>query len=154
MQCVFFVHVGHNCSMRSDNRFLVVMPCPKVSISIAYGWFSFCELMMCGDVEENPGPSVEEMFQSVMDGQQAIRDDSASLKMCLETREKAVNSFEKRLTQLEENVKANTSAAASLVTTVGKMEETLKLQQGKLIDLEDCSRRSIVIVFWHSRNSQ
>lgn len=48
------------------------------------------------------------MFKSLMDG-----NDIAALETRLRTTEKAVYSFEKRLTHLEEHVK--TSAAASLV---------------------------------------
>lgn len=66
--------------------------------------FCACKLLACGDVEENPGPTVEDMFQTLLEGQQAIRADIAGLKARLEITESTVTSLGGRLSNTEAKV--------------------------------------------------
>ncbi|XP_037574418.1 uncharacterized protein LOC119456665 [Dermacentor silvarum] len=47
----------------SDNRFLVLLPCPLIIANVLSDVCSFLmNLLLCGDVESNPGPTYEEML--------------------------------------------------------------------------------------------
>lgn len=150
MRLVFLVQVSYNSTIRSDDRYMIVLPCPRVCLSIAYDCLISCKLLLCGDVEENPGPSVEEMFQSLVSGQQAIREYIASLKERLESTEKAVHGFEKRLNNLEcsmVKLKARNCEHEEVNAAVDGVQKLLKVHQEKLVDLENRSRRSNLIIF-------
>lgn len=48
---------------------------------------------MCGDVEENPGPTVEEMFETIINGQKAICSDIAEIKTRLHKTDSAIKAM-------------------------------------------------------------
>lgn len=60
---------------------------------------------MCGDVEENPGPTVDEMFETIINGQKAIGSDIAEIKAHLDKTDSAIKAFCERLVDLEDKVK-------------------------------------------------
>lgn len=62
MSRLFVFQVSYDTSYKSDNRFLFVLPYPRRLILIMNDCFDVCKLLLCGDIEENPGPSVNEMF--------------------------------------------------------------------------------------------
>lgn len=107
-------------------------------------------MLLCGDVELNPGPTNAEMLQTPTQGQQAIRDDLAELKKRLEVAEKSVTSFSTRMTKLETNVREIARKVDNFETlnnSAEKIQQTLMLQQEKLTELEDRSRMSNLVVF-------
>ncbi|XP_037518481.1 uncharacterized protein LOC119395575 [Rhipicephalus sanguineus] len=150
MRPAFLFQVSFVGSYRSDERGVVVVPCPRTLIALAYECFDVCKLLLCGDVELNPGPTNAEMLQTLIQGQQAIRDDLAELKNRLEVAEKSVSSFSTRMTKLETNVREIARKMDNFETlnnSVEKIQQTLMLQQEKLTELEDRSRMSNLVVF-------
>ncbi|XP_077484896.1 uncharacterized protein LOC144094901 [Amblyomma americanum] len=150
MRPILLVQVSYNSTIRSDDRFLVVLPRPHLCLSIAYECLNSCKLLVCGDIEENPGPTVDEMFESILSGQQAIRADIASLKERLESTETAIHCFEQRLISLEcsmTEVRAKTRENEETHAVATAAHDLLKLHHEKLVDLENRSRRSNLIVF-------
>lgn len=108
--------------------------------------FDVCKLLLCGDIEENPGPSVNEMFERLLEGQKNIKDKLAEVKKRLEETEKTVNIFfestvEKRVNEI--SVKADT--LDKLTECVFSIDKTLKMHETKLVELEDCSRRNNLV---------
>ncbi|KAH9359807.1 hypothetical protein HPB48_015820 [Haemaphysalis longicornis] len=80
MRPVFLLQVSHVYCYRSDERCLVVVPSIRTLMAIVCDCFQACKLLLCGDIELNPGPTAEEMLQSLLAGQQAIRGDLADVK--------------------------------------------------------------------------
>ncbi|XP_072142792.1 uncharacterized protein [Dermacentor andersoni] len=149
MRPVLLFQVSCVHSYRSDERGVVVVPCPRTLIALAYECY-VCKLLLCGDVELNPGPSNADMLQTLIQGQKAIRDDLAELKKRLEDAEKTVNAFSTRMAHLETNVSEiahKVDNCEILSNSVEKLQQTLVLQQAKLVELEDRSRRSNLVVF-------
>ncbi|XP_077553579.1 uncharacterized protein LOC144168480 [Haemaphysalis longicornis] len=122
-------------SKRSDNRCLLLFPCPQVLCEIAHECFSMALLLLCsGDVELNPGPTTrsaaaleietlpeepsEQMnviFQLLKDlqsrsvqsaeSQTKLAADIKSIKAGQEQIETKLGHIQKRLDELEEKTK-------------------------------------------------
>lgn len=85
--------------------------------------------MLCGDVEPNPGPPMEEMLNQLLSGQKEIQ--------------KRLDAMELKL----KNVEALASNVKELSSKVSGLEKTVRILENKLVDLEDRSRRNNVLVF-------
>lgn len=86
-------------------------------------------LLLCGDVEQNPGPSIEEMFEQLLDGQKSVTS---------------------RLDAIEEKLKpveASVVVVNELGPKIATLEKTIQNLEKKLVELEDRSRRSNLIVY-------
>lgn len=150
MRPIFFLLVSHVYCYWIYERCLVVVPSPRTLMKIVCDCFHACKLLLCGDTELNPGPTVEEMLQSLLAGQQAIRGDLAEVKERLSKTEKAVQDFNVKLIKLEDNVRELTvkmNSFESLGGDVISVHDALKQCQEKIVELEDRSRRSNLIVF-------
>ncbi|KAH9375203.1 hypothetical protein HPB48_017135 [Haemaphysalis longicornis] len=119
-------------SYKSDNRFLVVLPCPRVVFS---AFASLC-LLLSGDVETNPEPDIKVLVQGLCDGQKVIQANLSGLS--------------DRLKALEDIVQLCRDQAASLAElkdTTERLSSALEKQQEKLVALEDRMRRNNFVVF-------
>lgn len=86
MRLFFLVQVSDHHSICSDDRCLVILLCPRRCVRMCYACFCVCKLLVCGDVEENHGPTVDEMFETIINGQKAIGSDIAEIKTHLDKR--------------------------------------------------------------------
>nr|XP_037289276.1 uncharacterized protein LOC119182480 [Rhipicephalus microplus] len=72
----FVFQVGFQTTVvtyRSDNRFLIVLPCPhRCSLILVDCWSVLLRLLMAGDVEENPGPTTAQQLQTILENQAAF----------------------------------------------------------------------------------
>ena len=83
--CLFALQVGclsklPSSSFRSDDPFLVVLPCPEAVRECA--WYLRGLLLLGGEIELNPGPMTktqEEKLNSVFDSVQRIEANNVSL---------------------------------------------------------------------------
>nr|XP_054926133.1 uncharacterized protein LOC129384598 isoform X2 [Dermacentor andersoni] len=140
---LFLVQVSYVCTIRSDDRFLVLLPCPRTCLGCAYSCYCSCMLLVCGDIEMNPGPTVDEMFQRLIEGQKDIRSR-------LEATERALGNFGDRLNKIEANIKdlqMKTDGIDNISKALNGVQDALTRHQDRLDDLEDRSRRSNLIVF-------
>ncbi|XP_077551934.1 uncharacterized protein LOC144166231 [Haemaphysalis longicornis] len=136
----FVFQVGFQTTVvtyRSDNRFLIVLPCPhRCSLILVDCWSVLLRLLMAGDVEENPGPTAAQQLQTILENQAA---------------------FDRRLTGIHDQlaqIHTNTDGLAGLVASVQELnakievlEHTVKAQAEKLTEFENRSRRNNLLVF-------
>ncbi|KAH9361936.1 hypothetical protein HPB48_003655 [Haemaphysalis longicornis] len=91
-------------------------------------WSGFA-ILLSGDIETNPGPTVEELLESILAKQTTI---------------------EKRLGDIEEKLALISDHSAKLVSlegTVRNLENVIQRQQDRLTAMEDRARRNNLIVF-------
>ncbi|KAH8021972.1 hypothetical protein HPB51_019616 [Rhipicephalus microplus] len=117
---------------KTDNRFVVVLPCPSVLFS---GFSSLC-LLLSDDVELNPGPDVKVLLKELSEGQKSIKADLSALR--------------ERMTKMEDaiqKIKDQGKKIGQLTKTVTNLNVTLSRQEERLISLKDRSRRNNLLVF-------
>ncbi|XP_070378419.1 uncharacterized protein [Dermacentor albipictus] len=127
-QVGFYSYYGY----KNDNRFIVVLPCPKV---LYLSFASLC-LLLSGDIETNPGPNTTTLLKELLDGQQAIKTDLAALSERIKEVEKTVRAVRDQAKVIAELTKTNKTLNASVKTL-----------HDRLVSLEDRSRRNNLMVF-------
>ncbi|XP_075532801.1 uncharacterized protein LOC142566006 [Dermacentor variabilis] len=129
--------LGNLPAYRSDDRFLLVLPCPqKCSAILSDCWSMLMLLLVSGDIEQNPGPKANEMLQVIID-----RLDESDRKM-------------DRIREEIAAVNAKTDKLQGILTMfeemsnrINKLESVVQQQALKLIDYENRSRRNNLLVF-------
>lgn len=91
-------------------------------------------LLLCGDIEQNPGPSPDEMLNEILVGQKLIQ--------------KRLDAIEAKLQKVEESA----LKCVEIGTKITNLERTVLQLERKLVDLEDRSRRNNLIVFGMQEN--
>lgn len=94
----------------------------------------FCNLLS-GDIETNPGPTVEELLESILAKQTTI---------------------EKRLGDIEEKLAMISDHSAKLVSLEGSarnLENVIQRQKDRWTEMEDRARRNNLIVFGISESA-
>ncbi|XP_037498616.1 uncharacterized protein LOC119372211 [Rhipicephalus sanguineus] len=134
---------------RSDNRFLVLLPRPLGSFFSCICIFGV-DLLVCGDIEANPGPSDKEILQQLLSGQKNMTDMMNSVLSKQEKIEKEVASLTERMSSVE----MQTKPLIELKTDVNdlkqratQLEKDLEFAVKKIDELENRSRRNNLIVF-------
>ncbi|XP_077485464.1 uncharacterized protein LOC144095668 [Amblyomma americanum] len=129
---MFFIQVSKaSCTFKSSNPYLFQLTCPECicTMCAVASDFVFSVLIICGDVEPNPGPSTEQLLGELLEGQKQIRN--------------RLDDIESRLKIYEDSVSA-ISEVCSVARSLEKKVQGLEL---KLTDLEDRSRRNNLLVF-------
>ncbi|KAM7306031.1 uncharacterized protein ISCGN_015927 [Ixodes scapularis] len=124
-------------SYRSDNRFLLVLPCPRrCCATVRDCWSMILLLVMLGDVEQNPGPKTTELLELIIENQAtsdcklgAINEEIAKLHTKTD-----------KLTDYVEVIK-------DLNRRIDSLENLVRQQAEKLIEFETRSRRHNLLVF-------
>lgn len=129
---------------------LLVLPCPWRCLCITYEYYHACKLLLCGDIECNPGPTVEYMFERIIETQKAIQQDISNLMTMQPTLRESLEMLSARMNNID---KVFTESQASL-NPIAPIEQHMRLlqqsfgtQHHKLIGLEDHSRRCNIIVY-------
>ncbi|XP_049273573.1 uncharacterized protein LOC119399789 [Rhipicephalus sanguineus] len=126
---LYFMQVSKNYStVKTSNRCFIQLTCPTC-LNKLYFFVQdvVCSLLiMCGDVESNPGLNTEELLRQILDGQKTMQA---------------------RLDTIESKVENSTAAFTELTSKISSLEATIQTIQTKLIDLEDRSRRNNLLVF-------
>lgn len=102
----------------------------------------------CGG--ENPGPTVEEMFDQLMKGQSSILTELSDIRNRLTATENTVTLLNSRWTELDKvlhDVREKSSQIQTLQDKVLSLENVIEQQTNKITDLEDRSRRSNLVVY-------
>ncbi|CAN7976502.1 unnamed protein product [Ixodes persulcatus] len=109
-------------------------------------------LLLSGDVETNPGPDLEKMMKELLESQKQMNDGVKDIKANQTKLQASFDEMNKRIDDIETKLgkvqkKNNKENIENLVTTVNQLQETVKLQQKALVNMEDRSRRNNLIVF-------
>lgn len=137
-------------SVKSSNRFLVVVPGPGTLLHIMYECFLVCELLVCGDVESNPGPDIESTLSDITAGQNVVIQAIAELKSQLTASQAALVAVNARVVELDkflQEVKQSTDQIYDINSAIESLRGSVTQQSEKLVDLEDRSRRSNLVVY-------
>ncbi|XP_049272181.1 protein unc-13 homolog C-like isoform X4 [Rhipicephalus sanguineus] len=129
---IFFMQVSDDVSsVKCDDPFFVQLTCPCSLSRICSGVreMLLSLLLLCGDVEPNPGPDVQKLLAELLDGQKSIR--------------KRLDGIELKLKKVEEVA----TAVNEVKTMTYKLEKRVVSLESKLADLEDRNRRNNLIVF-------
>lgn len=139
---VFFIQVcpkSYYCSVRSDNRCLLLLPQPEVIFMSFVGLCASISLLICGDVESNPGPedqlTLQETCAASIKGQGELKNQLQSCQARLETLEKDVKSVA--------NLGVQISSCGNKITA---LENTVAVLTSEVDDLENRCRRSNLII--------
>lgn len=106
---------------------------------MAYDVYCMCLLLLCGDVELNPGPddpSTRELLEKILLGQTKLTEEVAALRTQHTSMEKRLADWDARFSEIEKQT-----------VPVDNLERTVKFLDPKITDLEDRSRRSNLVVF-------
>ncbi|XP_070394804.1 uncharacterized protein [Dermacentor albipictus] len=124
-------------SYRSDDRLLVVLPCPRRCRAILVDcWSVMLLLLTSGDIEENPGPLTEKYLKAILDNQ-------------AET-DRKLNSIQEQIGVLSartEKLSDYLVVIQEMTTTIDKLEDTVRQQAKKLVEFENRGRRNNLLVF-------
>ncbi|XP_065307504.1 protein unc-13 homolog C-like [Dermacentor albipictus] len=122
---------------RSDNRFLLVLPCPRrFWRSVADCWSMLLLLIMSGDIEENPGPTTAQLLQMILDNQTAADSGLNDIKVQICELNAKINQLSSALDGIQE-----------IKTRIDSLEDTVRLQAKKLVEYENRSRRNNILIF-------
>ncbi|XP_072144716.1 uncharacterized protein [Dermacentor andersoni] len=141
----------HAKCYRSDDRFLLLLPCPLSIRNLLSDVCSFRKsLLNCGDIESNPGPTDKEMLEMILSGQSNM---TASINNILTNQGK----IEADIAGLNEKMKLLEVQMASLnelkericelKSTTTELEDKVTYLQDKVDELENRSRRNNLIIF-------
>lgn len=128
----FFTQVSntHSC-VKTSNQCIVQLAYPT-SVCTAYmraKRFLLSLLLLCGDIESNPGFNTEELLRELLDGQKNMQ--------------KRLDAIECKLA----NVEAIAAKQAEVGAHVENMQRTIQSLEKKLRDLEDKSRQNNLVIF-------
>lgn len=121
-----------------------MLPCPGLLCLILTEMLSHIKklLLLCGDVETNPGPGPDltlllKQIQQIADDVKGIKNDRLT----------AIESTLEKVAALDEKV-------SSCVTAVNKLQQSLSAMENRLDDLENRSRRSNLILYGIPENGK
>ncbi|CAN7995630.1 unnamed protein product [Ixodes hexagonus] len=107
-------------------------------------------LLLSGDVETNPGPSVEELLQKVLDSQQEFGRDLKEIKQNQMRLESNVQDLDQKIDKLEKSfleIQVLKGTVESMKDTVRILEHNVDRQNERIDELENHSRRNNLVVF-------
>ncbi|XP_040077173.1 uncharacterized protein LOC120849103 [Ixodes scapularis] len=138
------VSEGDCMCFKSDNRCIIVLPCPRVFFACALQCRDNLFLLLSGDVELNPGPdtTLEKMIKQVLENQKQMSSEIKEVKENQVTSQQRQDEMAAKITRLETALDALQKSNRDIVQlrgTVQKLEELVHIQQTKITDLEDRS---------------
>lgn len=106
--------------------------------------------MLCGDIESNPGPDIQEILDKVLEGQKeilksisVINSEQTAQRATLTAVLQKVSNLETRL----DTMNKSTCRIDNFDTSLNVLKTSVADQSEKIVDIEDRSRRSNLIVF-------
>ncbi|XP_077550630.1 uncharacterized protein LOC144163786 [Haemaphysalis longicornis] len=122
---------------RSDNRFLLVLPRPHTYLTcVVDSWSLVMLLLLSGDVEENPGPSTQEMLKQILDNQA--------------TSEAKIDALRADMTEVNatcEKMNAVLYVIQDMSVRVRNLESLVRQQAEKLVEYENRSRANNLLLY-------
>ncbi|CAN7937785.1 unnamed protein product [Ixodes hexagonus] len=139
---------------RSDDRFLVLLPCQLTlkrlmnCVTSVISWPR--NLLVCGDVEANPGATDTELLLELLAGQSKMNDTILNVLASQDEINKKMTALNERIDGLERQVtslNAVTNQIKDMETTVSRFDIQLSSLMTKVDDLENRSRRNNLIIY-------
>ncbi|XP_077486842.1 uncharacterized protein LOC144098218 [Amblyomma americanum] len=152
-QFCFIVQVSDYSRMkcfRSDDRFLLLLPCPLGLQSVVSAVSFKISLLICGDIESNPGPTDQEMLQQLLLGQNNITTSINNVLTRQEKLEKNVASLHERISGIETQMASLGTLKTEvngLKSTIAELEQNVSSLLNKVDELENRSRRNNLIIY-------
>ncbi|XP_049268092.1 uncharacterized protein LOC125757052 [Rhipicephalus sanguineus] len=136
-----FVHLqvgyfGNVFCYRSDDRFLLLVPCPGRCFIILWHCCTTISLLLSGDIEQNPGPTNAQMLQAIL-GNQTASDRK------IDTIKDEINELNTRT----EKLSGYLAVIQEINKRIQNLEHIVQEQAEKLADYENRSRRNNLLVF-------
>lgn len=94
-----------SATLRSDNRFILVLRCSNMCLNIDYNCCCVCKLLIYRVIDKHSAPKVEQKLKAIIEGQLAIRSDWSDLKTSPKSTGRLITSFNTRLNKIEDKVK-------------------------------------------------
>uniref|UniRef100_L7LY49 Tick transposon n=1 Tax=Rhipicephalus pulchellus TaxID=72859 RepID=L7LY49_RHIPC len=137
---------------RSDNRFLLLLPCP---LCVNYFLSSIVsplirDLLVCGDVEENPGPSDNDLLQKLLNGQSKILATIQEIQVTQNEMQKNLSKLTERTDDIERrlgSLSLLSSKVDGIESSITHFEEQFAKVTERVDDLENRSRRNNLIIY-------
>uniref|UniRef100_A0A147BTT5 Putative tick transposon n=1 Tax=Ixodes ricinus TaxID=34613 RepID=A0A147BTT5_IXORI len=140
---VFIAQVGKRYPFcyRSNNLCLFLLPCPRTCFALLCGMRArFADLLMlCGDIETNPGPDTAAVMEMLTN----ISVDIKEIKLSQAVTTSRLEKIESRLEGLE----GLRSVVNKNCDKTNRLEATITSLSNKIYDLENRSRRNNLIIF-------
>ncbi|XP_029822697.2 uncharacterized protein LOC115308770 [Ixodes scapularis] len=137
---------------RSDDRCLFLSPSPQTIVrSVA----SVCRdlisalLLQSGDVETNPGPSIQESLDQLLAGQSEMRKEIREINEKQLSLDSFVRDVLTRLDKAEKDIDAlqKKERDSPLLQVIADIQQANKLQERRLVELENRSRKDNLVIF-------
>ncbi|XP_042150367.1 uncharacterized protein LOC120850684, partial [Ixodes scapularis] len=147
-----FVQVGaRKFGFHSDHLCLLVLPCPHVVLDCLRECFSTAVLLLklSGDVEENPGPITQEMFNEMIQTQKEILSKISEIQTKQASSEATMLQMQNRLLTIEkklQRVDETETRLEKLEHSVGGCDAEIETLARQIDELENRSRRNNLIV--------
>ncbi|XP_040069400.1 uncharacterized protein LOC115329344 [Ixodes scapularis] len=152
--CTQVSNIDSLYTKKSSDVFLLVFPCPRELFSIVGQSIDVVKfLMLCGDVEVNPGPEtrnkqLDDMCKLLQDGQSKLLMVVNEIKTNQQQLEDKITDISNRLQNVETKTNVLDRLDCEVRTTHQVLEEVKKenaFLRARLDDLEDRSRRDNLI---------
>uniref|UniRef100_L7LUT5 Putative tick transposon n=1 Tax=Rhipicephalus pulchellus TaxID=72859 RepID=L7LUT5_RHIPC len=149
--------------LKSDDPFIIVLPCPEAVLA------PFCSLLLllCGDVESNPGPPKEQPSDALTEVLRTLRDLNQITKRMEDNQKEMLGTITELKTHQETVVGAISEIKARLATVetqtgslekwqhelgdvveaVGGITKEAAVLRSRLDDAEDRSRRNNLLFY-------
>lgn len=106
--------------------------------------------MLCGDIESNPRPDVEKLLSSLLEGQNEIRQSICDIKTEQEAQRATLTAVLQKVSDLEKLVNSmnkSTCEIDNFDSSLNASKSCVADQSEKVVDIEDRSRQSNLIVY-------
>ncbi|XP_065292009.2 uncharacterized protein [Dermacentor albipictus] len=147
-----FVQVGgRKTGFSSNSLCLIVLPCPQIVLDCLNDVFSMASLLLIlsGDVEENPGPPMEDMVKEMLQNQKEILSKISEIQQKQVSSELNITQIQSKLVDIEKKLQSMDQIENRL-TKVESCVETLDVHVAALRrqteDLDNRSRRNNLII--------
>lgn len=146
---LFCIQVSYpDSSVKSDDSVLSVVLSQWYLICIVYDCFCAMRLAVSDDGKLIPGRKRQEMFRSILDGRNDMRKELPDLRTRHTGTGRAVGVLASRFSQLEGLLQAFAAKCNKVSfhkASAKSLQETVRRQNAKVTDLEDCSQRSNLV---------
>ncbi|KAM7281792.1 uncharacterized protein LOC115332038 [Ixodes scapularis] len=139
-------------SYKNSYKFVVIVPCPQKCFAILCDcWRRLMLLLLSGDVESNPGPlTIEQKLEKILENQGQMSKDLQEVKSGQANLRQEMHNIHGKINKLENamsNIQSEMVKVDSLKEVVANLEQTVRQQSEKLIDLENRGRRNNLLIF-------